>query len=73
MKTLRSRIEVIKNALEQKKSDALKNLKNNVSLDYVDWEYELDDDITSYDELYSKIDDNGGFNVEIIYYQRAME
>lgn len=31
------------------------------------------DDINSYDDLYNAIEENNGFEVEIIYYQTAME
>jgi uncharacterized protein YhaN len=72
MKTLLNKIENLKSHLadlkETKKSDLIKDIKTEVDLPYY-----FDDDITSFDELRDKISDNGGFDIEIIYYYRAME
>ena len=72
MKTLLNKIENLKSHLadlkEIKKSDLIKGITTEVDLPYY-----FDDDITSFDELREKIQDNGGFDIEIIYYSRAME
>jgi hypothetical protein len=37
-------------------------------MDYIDA-----DNVTSFQDVYNQIDEGGGFNVEIIYYSRAMQ
>lgn len=53
----------------EKIEEFLKGLECNIDImDYVDAE-----NVTSFDDVLSQIEDNNGFGVEIIYYSRAME
>jgi hypothetical protein len=47
------------------------NIDNLEIMDYVDIE-EIDLN-NAFDSIYGQIDDNGGFNIEIIYYSNAIE
>lgn len=59
---MRTRAEKIEEFLKTVK------VENLCVLDYIDIE-----EVNSYDDIYEAIDENGGFNVEIIYYSRAIE
>jgi len=59
--------------LSFKQLDATINFLNGLGLEHIDFEYHMNEDITSVDELLTAIDDNDGFTVECIYYHNAME
>ena len=60
-KEMKTRIEKIE--------DFLSNLQTDVDvLDYVDVE-----NVGDFDDIYSQIDQNGGFDIEIIYYSNAIK
>ena len=51
-----------------------KFFREEVAMNEIDVMYFIDaDEVKSFDEVYEAIDNNGGFNVEIIYYTAAME
>jgi len=53
----------------EKIEEFLSSLKTEIDVNYmVDAE-----EVNSYDDVYQQIDDNNGFNIDIIYYSRAME
>jgi len=54
---------------EDKIRDFLKSLNTEIDiLDYIDV-----DNVNSFEDIESQVDDNGGFNVEVIYYSNAIE
>lgn len=62
MKTKNERIEDFLNGLEIESLDVM----NYVNIDDIDFS-------DAYQSIYEMIDDNGGFNVEIIYYSTAID
>lgn len=46
---------------------------NTLDCEHIDLAYYATEDTTTFDELRDAIDNGEGFNVEIIYYSRAME
>ena len=54
----------------EKITDFLNGIKieNLTILDYVD-----SDDVNNFDDIYNAIDDDGGFEIEIVYYDRAIQ
>lgn len=51
-----------------------KFFREEVAMNDIDVMYFIDaDEVKSFDEVYEAIDNDGGFNVEIIYYTAAME
>ena len=51
-----------------------KFFREEVAMNDIDVMYFINaDEVKSFDEVYEAIDNNGGFNVEIIYYTAAME
>lgn len=72
MKTLLNKIENLKSRLEVLKETRKSELINSIETE-VDLPYYFDNDITSFDDLANKINDGGGFDIEITYYTKAME
>jgi hypothetical protein len=63
----------MKTTLKNKIEEFLKslNIDNLEIMDYVDIkEIDLNN---AFDSIYGQIDENGGFNIEIVYYSNAME
>jgi len=52
--------------------DKMKEFYNTLSID-IDLAYFADEDHTCYEDLESAIEDDNGFNVDIIYYSNAMK
>jgi len=51
----------------------LEEFLTNLDID-IDIVYYIDiDDVNDYDDIYQAIDDNNGFDVEVIYYYEAMK
>lgn len=55
------------------KLERLKAFLNTLNCEHIDLAYFADENVTSYDELQNAIDRGAGFNVDIIYYSRAIE
>jgi len=55
------------------KLDRLKAFLNTLDCEHVDLAYFADENQTSFDELQTAIEEGNGFDVEIIYYSRAIE
>lgn len=53
--------------------EKMKAFYNTLNCENIDLAYFADEDHQSFEDLESDIDSGGGFNVEIIYYSRAME
>ncbi len=66
------KIESLKVLITEKKNNLKEQLFKDVTTE-IDLPYYLDDDITSFDDLVNNIDNNNGFDIEIIYYYNAME
>lgn len=76
MKTteLLNAIEILKETINTYKASHQKTFFANIQTE-IDYEYELgqSEDITSYDKLVEKLDEQGAFNIDVIYYATAME
>jgi hypothetical protein len=53
--------------------EKIKEFLRTLNVDHLDIPYFAEEDHQNFDDLYSAIDENGGFNIEIIYYQTAIE
>ena len=57
----------------EKRLQKVKEFLGTLNCEDIDLPYFADEDVNSFDELRDKIEDNRGFDVEIIYYSNAIE
>jgi len=70
------KIKNIMKALTQEQKDSITKFLNDLDIDITITEYVNAEDIdieNAYESILELLQENGGFNVEIIYYVRAME
>jgi hypothetical protein len=51
----------------------IKEFLNTLNIENLDISYFAEEDHQNFDDLYNTIEESGGFNIEIIYYQTAIE